>query len=487
MGHGTSRQAGAGDGSLSSVQAATSLTKMQTPTSLIAKVNSRSEHPTRLNTPLHVFARANRVKPVAIFKGFNSTSNSPQNPPWCLQQAISLRLRTHRPYLPQCHTTTPQSLLLRRSVAKYHFHVSRASSLYLLFLFSRPSLPPLHHRVQCLHQCIVCAGPPKAASRTLPHLRITHTLLRHPVCLLLLPHDSPGQIIAHPGPQYLVPHHFLSCFIASMPCMLYFLFFFFDRLPIISPFGRPIHPTFCISAFPSNIPRLQSHQLTKWLVARVQKIIAADPDRTHVSKNASFAIALATEMFIQHIATTTHNVVKAERKPRRNIQYRDVASAVAKTDNLEFLVDVVPKTMTYKEFKMRQEAAGKGKNAETNGNAGPSSAANVSNLLNANGNGNGNGNGNTAKSKEPAPAPATNGHVEEVKEPIKETALDRMEIDQAEAERSDSEGPDPAAMQIEMEMRGPRAIAASPPQAVPQPPPAVERRSSGFTAINGSK
>ena len=60
---------------------------------------------------------------------------------------------------------------------------------------------------------------------------------------------------------------------------------------------------------------------------------------------------MATELFIQHLATTTHNVVKAERKPRRNIQYRDVATAVSKTDNLEFLVDVVPKTVTYGEFK----------------------------------------------------------------------------------------------------------------------------------------
>ena len=64
-------------------------------------------------------------------------------------------------------------------------------------------------------------------------------------------------------------------------------------------------------------------------------------------------------MFIQHLATTTHNVVKTERKPRRNIQYRDISSAVAKTDNLEFLVDVVPKTVTYKEFKKRKEESDK--------------------------------------------------------------------------------------------------------------------------------
>ncbi|KAF1993183.1 hypothetical protein P154DRAFT_410252, partial [Amniculicola lignicola CBS 123094] len=107
----------------------------------------------------------------------------------------------------------------------------------------------------------------------------------------------------------------------------------------------------------NNTPITPSNEVTGQVslpLARVQKIIQADIERTHVSKNASFAIALATEMFIQHLATTTHNVVKAERKPRRNIQYRDVSAAIAKTDNLEFLVDVVPKTITYKEFKKKQ-------------------------------------------------------------------------------------------------------------------------------------
>ena len=59
-------------------------------------------------------------------------------------------------------------------------------------------------------------------------------------------------------------------------------------------------------------------------------------------------------MLIQHLAVTTHNVVKAERKPRRNIQYRDVSGAVSKTDNLEFLVDVVPKTVAFGQWKKRK-------------------------------------------------------------------------------------------------------------------------------------
>jgi DNA polymerase epsilon subunit 4 len=78
-------------------------------------------------------------------------------------------------------------------------------------------------------------------------------------------------------------------------------------------------------------------------------------------------------MFLQHLVEQSHNVVKSERKPRRNIQYRDVgvylyfphtspwahtdilaANAVARVENLEFLTDVVPKTQTYKQVKQKQ-------------------------------------------------------------------------------------------------------------------------------------
>lgn len=87
-------------------------------------------------------------------------------------------------------------------------------------------------------------------------------------------------------------------------------------------------------------------------------------------------ITLATEMFIQHLSEAGHNIVRSERKPRRNIQYRDLAAAVARADNLEFLSDIVPKTVPFKEVK--------GKKAPT-----MVSANGVG--LNANGNGNGNG------------------------------------------------------------------------------------------------
>ena len=82
------------------------------------------------------------------------------------------------------------------------------------------------------------------------------------------------------------------------------------------------------------------------------------------------------EMFVQYLAEQGHNVVKSEKKPRRNIQYRDLgmsalrdfntlkslmncaANAVARHDVLEFLSDVVPRTVPFKEVKARAKANG---------------------------------------------------------------------------------------------------------------------------------
>lgn len=265
--------------------------------------------------------------------------------------------------------------------------------------------------------------------------------------------------------------------------------------------NTPIAPSKEVSgqvSLPRTLPSsaLFPNQLTS-LVARVQKIINADPERLHTSKNAAFAIALATELFIQHFATTTHNVVKAEtqKKPRRNVQYRDVASAVAKTDNLEFLVDVVPKTRLYKEVREKREkkkAEGEGEKNSAEGVDG-AEKGNVLERLMANG-------------KKAAEA-------EKEKEKDKaESAFEAMDVDEEAGKAGDAKDTpamevedsepeeDEAAMQIEMEMRGPRtnggaavansqAPVESPPAPAPPAPAPTQRptRSSGFTAINGSK
>ncbi|KAJ4379803.1 hypothetical protein N0V86_004987 [Didymella sp. IMI 355093] len=269
----------------------------------------------------------------------------------------------------------------------------------------------------------------------------------------------------------------------------------------------------------NNTPIAPSKEVTGHVslpLARVQKIIQADPERLTVTKNASFAIALATEMFVQHLSITTHNVVKTERKPRRNIQYRDVSSAVGRTDSLEFLVDVVPKTVQYGAYKRKKAAQdeelalrekegltavlgekgkGKGKagmgNGETQttlpGISMQSSAAKE--LLARAGDGQTTTTTTVASTAETAETPQNGAQLDplarkELVPPVPET--EAMDIDDERV--ADSEGEeDPAAMQIEMEMRGQPAQhgkGQAPSESV-SASPAPRVSSGGFTAING--
>ncbi|KIW21188.1 hypothetical protein PV08_01768 [Exophiala spinifera] len=100
-------------------------------------------------------------------------------------------------------------------------------------------------------------------------------------------------------------------------------------------------------------------------LARVKKIIAMDDDIAQCSTTAAFAISVATENFIRYLAEQSYNVVKSERKPRKTLAYKDIATAISRIDNLEFLSDTVPKTKTYRQFREEkaQEAAAKAASA----------------------------------------------------------------------------------------------------------------------------
>jgi len=98
-------------------------------------------------------------------------------------------------------------------------------------------------------------------------------------------------------------------------------------------------------------PRKEVTGTAQLPLSRVKKIVAVDPDIQICSNNASFVITLAAEMFVQYLAAEGQNMVKLERKPRRNLQYKDLANAVLHKDNLEFLEDVIPKTTQYRQIK----------------------------------------------------------------------------------------------------------------------------------------
>ncbi|KXX83387.1 DNA polymerase epsilon subunit C [Madurella mycetomatis] len=117
-------------------------------------------------------------------------------------------------------------------------------------------------------------------------------------------------------------------------------------------------------------PRKEVTGQTQLPLTRVKKIIAVDPDITVCSNNAAFVVTLATEMFIQYLTGEAQNMTKLERKPRRNIQYKDLANAVTHQDNLEFLEDIIPKTSSYKDVKGKAAAARARLKGEKSGVAG---------------------------------------------------------------------------------------------------------------------
>ncbi|KAG6088108.1 hypothetical protein E4U31_001883 [Claviceps sp. LM219 group G6] len=103
-------------------------------------------------------------------------------------------------------------------------------------------------------------------------------------------------------------------------------------------------------------PRKEPTGQTQLPLTRVKKIVQQDSDIHMCSNNAAFIITLAAEMFVQHLAQEANTQTKLDRKPRRNIQYKDLANAVAHRDNLEFLQDVVPKTTPFRKIKATASA-----------------------------------------------------------------------------------------------------------------------------------
>jgi histone H3/H4 len=112
--------------------------------------------------------------------------------------------------------------------------------------------------------------------------------------------------------------------------------------------------------------------------SRIKKIASLNPSVHAISAPATLLLSLATEKFIAHLASASHEISRASGpKPSRQktlggsdatagpakeaggktLKYNDVALAVQRRWELEFLQDVVPKSMTAGEVR-RKKAAG---------------------------------------------------------------------------------------------------------------------------------
>ncbi|XP_073970995.1 nuclear transcription factor Y subunit gamma-like [Rhodnius prolixus] len=83
-------------------------------------------------------------------------------------------------------------------------------------------------------------------------------------------------------------------------------------------------------------PRCQTLPL-----ARIKKIMKLDDDVKMISAEAPVLFAKAAELFIQEL--TLRSWVHTEDNKRRTLQRNDIAMAIAKYDQFDFLIDIVPR------------------------------------------------------------------------------------------------------------------------------------------------
>lgn len=95
----------------------------------------------------------------------------------------------------------------------------------------------------------------------------------------------------------------------------------------------------------NQVTRLESdehdfklHQLP---LARIKKVMKADPEVKMISAEAPILFAKGCDIFITEL--TMRAWIHAEENKRRTLQRSDIASALAKSDMFDFLIDIVPR------------------------------------------------------------------------------------------------------------------------------------------------
>lgn len=97
------------------------------------------------------------------------------------------------------------------------------------------------------------------------------------------------------------------------------------------------------------------HQLP---LARIKKVMKADPEVKMISAEAPILFAKGCDMFITEL--TMRAWIHAEENKRRTLQRSDIASALAKSDMFDFLIDIVPREDATPQHKRRPDYAAVG-------------------------------------------------------------------------------------------------------------------------------
>jgi nuclear transcription factor Y, gamma len=95
------------------------------------------------------------------------------------------------------------------------------------------------------------------------------------------------------------------------------------------------------------------HQLP---LARIKKVMKADPEVKMISAEAPILFAKGCDIFITEL--TMRAWIHAEENKRRTLQRSDIASALAKSDMFDFLIDIVPREEAASHAKRAAAGAG---------------------------------------------------------------------------------------------------------------------------------
>ncbi|KAF4972618.1 hypothetical protein FZEAL_9561 [Fusarium zealandicum] len=94
------------------------------------------------------------------------------------------------------------------------------------------------------------------------------------------------------------------------------------------------------------------HQLP---LARIKKVMKADPEVKMISAEAPILFAKGCDIFITEL--TMRAWIHAEENKRRTLQRSDIASALAKSDMFDFLIDIVPREEAASHAKRTTQSA----------------------------------------------------------------------------------------------------------------------------------
>lgn len=88
-------------------------------------------------------------------------------------------------------------------------------------------------------------------------------------------------------------------------------------------------------------------------LARIKKVMKADPEVKMISAEAPILFAKGCDIFITEL--TMRAWIHAEENKRRTLQRSDIAHALAKSDMFDFLIDIVPREDATPQHKRRPE------------------------------------------------------------------------------------------------------------------------------------